>query len=189
MSQQLVGTSINCWPTPHVQSMVWATDRAGLSLLLHPPATTSPRHDPWMETLFTHAADFPRPANYTPNDPAWVERGLAQCFASRQAAVEGEIAATGIVLGAGKRVDVLLTKYQTTAPSAQRHDAEAFCAPLGAWDPQGEGAYDGASVHPFESIFVKTNRGISPRLVENLSGWFDEMGYSSYDQCSAPAAG
>lgn len=164
--------------------MVWATDSEGLSLLLHPPQS-SPRHDAWMETLFSHAHDFPRPKDYQTADPNWVDKGLSQCFANRQAAVEGEIAATGIILGAGKKVDVLLSKYQTSL----KHDALAFCQPLGAWDPQSEGGYDGASIHPFESIFIKTNRGISPTLIENLSQWSDEMGYSSYDQCSAAQGG
>lgn len=161
--------------------MVWATDTVGLALLLQPPST-SPPHDDWMETLFSHAGDFPRPPGYKANDPEWVEKGLSQCFANRQDAVEAEVASTGIVLGAGKKVDTLLTKYQTSL----EHDAVAFCEPLGAWDPQGDGAYDGTSIHPFETIFIKTNRGIDPMLIRNMSKWSDQTGYSSYDQCSKP---
>ena len=159
--------------------MVWATDSEGLSLLLNPPPT-SPQHDDWMEVLYSHPQDFPRPDDYKPNDPDWIEKGLSQCFANRQDAVEAEIAATGIILGAGKKVDVLLTKYQT----APEGNAVEFCEPLGAWDPQHEGAYDGASIHPFETIFIKTNRGISAKHIENLSKWSDQLGYSSYRQCS-----
>lgn len=177
---QLVGTSINCWPTPHVQSMVWATDSEGMGLLLHPPLQ-SPRHDVWMEKLFTHAAVFPRPDDYKPADLNWVEKGLSQCFTNRQKAVEAEISATGIILGANKKVDVLLTKYQTTLD----HNAMSFCEPFEYWDPQAEGGYDGANIHPYESMFIKTNRGISPRLIDNLSKWTDESRYSSYDQCLA----
>jgi hypothetical protein len=97
-ARQLVGISVNCWPTPHVQAMVWATDSEGLGLSVHPPPT-SPRHDEWMEILFSHAEDFPRPADHETSDPDWVEKGLSQCFANRFRAVEAEIAATGIVLG------------------------------------------------------------------------------------------
>lgn len=158
--------------------MVWATDREGLSLLLRPPPT-SPRHDAWMEVLFSHPDDFPRPKDYKPSDPDWVEKGLSQCFPDRQEAVQGEIAATGIILGAGKKVDALLTKYQASV----EHNITTFCEPLGPWDPQKEGMYDGTSIHPFETIFIKTNRGISPKLIDNLSKWTDEMGYSSYNQC------
>ncbi|KAH8900456.1 hypothetical protein GQ53DRAFT_740549 [Thozetella sp. PMI_491] len=175
---KLAGLSINCWPTPHVQSMVWATDQEGLSLLLNPPAT-SPRHDEWMEILFSHADDFPRPAGYKESGATWVEKGLSQCFASRQDAVEAEIAATGIILGAEKKVDVMLAKYQASLET----DAIAFCEPLGVWDPSAEGFYDGTSIHPFETIFIKTNRGISPKLIENLSTWIDQIEYSSYDHC------
>lgn len=163
--------------------MVWATDSEGLGLLLYPPLQ-SPRHDTWMEKLFTHAADFPRPDDYKPEDPDWVEKGLSQCFPNRQKAVEGEVAATGIILGANKKVDVLLTKYQTSLD----HNLMDFCEPLGVWDPQSEGGYDGTSIHPYESMFIKTNRGISPRLIENLSKWTDESRYSSYDQCLAHAS-
>ncbi|CAN8104131.1 unnamed protein product [Discula destructiva] len=159
--------------------MVWVTDAEGLALLLHPP-TTSPRHDDWMEVLFSHAQEFPHPDDYIPSDSDWVEQGLSQCFANRQSAVEAEIAATGIILGAGKKVDTLLTKYQTSL----EHDAMEFCKPLGAWDPQHEGAYDGASIHPYETIFMKTNRGIDPKIIENLSDWTDLIEYSSYDQCA-----
>lgn len=180
---KLVGISLNCWPSPHVQSMVWATDSEGLALLLYPPST-SPRHD-WMETLFTHADDFPRPHDYNPSNPDWVEEGISQCFANRQDAVEAEIAATGIIVSAGKKVDTLLTKYQTSL----EHDIMAFCEPLGAWDPQAEGAYDGASIHPFETMFMKTNRGIDSKLIENLSKWTDQIGFSSYSQCSAAGGG
>jgi hypothetical protein len=161
--------------------MVWATDSEGLSLLLHPPPT-SPRHDEWMETLFSHADDFPRPADYKPSgaDPDWAEKGMAQCFPSRQDAVEGEIAATGIILAAGKKVDTLLAMYQTS----RAHDVTAFCAPLGAYDPQAEGNYGGGSIHPFETLFIKTNRGLSPGLIVSLTDWTDRMGYSSFEQCS-----
>lgn len=158
--------------------MVWATDSEGLSLLLHPPAG-SPRHDEWMETLFSQPAYFPRPEGYEPSGPDWVEQGLAQCFADRQDAVVGEIAATGIIVGAGKKVDTLLTAYQTSPG----HDSAAFCAPLGAWDPQSEGKYGGGSIHPFETMFIKTNRGLSPVLIESLTEWTDSMGYSSFEQC------
>ncbi|KAH8647871.1 hypothetical protein BX600DRAFT_475955 [Xylariales sp. PMI_506] len=175
---KLVGLTLNCWPTPHVQSMVWATDRDGLAVLLHPPKT-SPKHDKWMEKLFTHAADFPRPDDYKPNkdDKKWHDKGINQCFANRMQAVEAEIAATNIILGAGRRVDVLLMKMQTD------RDYIGFCEKLGAWDPQGEGNYDGASIGLFETMFMKTNRGISPKSLENMSKWVDEMAYSSYDYC------
>jgi hypothetical protein len=130
-----------------------------------------------MEKLFSHAYDFPRPDNYQVSDPAWVESGLNICFPNRQLAVEAEIGATGIIFGAGYHVDVMLMKFQTEP------DYIAHCQRLGEWDPQGEGAYDGVDIHPFETIFFKTNRGISPRMVELMTGWMDRANYSSYDYC------
>lgn len=159
--------------------MVWATDSEGLSLLLYPPQN-SPPHDEWMEILFSHADDFPRPESYKPSEPNWVEKGLSQCFANRQDAVVAEISATGIILSAGKKVNTLLAQYQTS----KEHNIIAFCEPLGAWDPMHEGSYGGGSVHPFETMFIKTNRGLSPALIDSLTEWTDQMGYSSYSQCS-----
>lgn len=173
---KLVGIMINCWPTIHIQSMVWATDRAGMELLLYPPKA-SPRHDEWMEILFSHPDDFPRPADYKVADPTWVEKGLNQCFANRQLAVEAEISATGIILGAGKKIDVMLMKFQTES------DYVAHCKRLGVWDPSHNGAYDGVNVHPHETLFFKTNRGIDPRLLELQTEWINKANYSSYDHC------
>ncbi|KUJ18929.1 uncharacterized protein LY89DRAFT_582689, partial [Mollisia scopiformis] len=173
---KLVGISINCWPTPHVQSMVWATDRMGMSLLLQPPKS-SPRHDGWMEVLFAHPAQFPRPDDYKTADPSWVEVGLNKCFANRQQAVEAEVAATGIMFGAAKKVDVMLMKFQTDP------DYNAHCSRMGAWDPQGNGAYDGINIHPFETMFIKTNRGIDPRALALHTGWMDRSSFTSYDYC------
>ncbi|KAF8862969.1 hypothetical protein BDZ45DRAFT_584510 [Acephala macrosclerotiorum] len=173
---KLVGVSINCWPTLHVQSMLWATDSAGMSLLLQPPKS-SPRHDAWMEILFTHPADFPRPADYVKSDPKWIEPGINKCFPNRQQAVEAEIAATGIIFGAGKKVDVMLMKFQTDP------DYRAHCSRLGAWDPQRNGAYDGVNYHMFETMFIKTNRGIDERLLALQTGWMDRSKFSSYDYC------
>jgi hypothetical protein len=131
-----------------------------------------------METLFEHPAQFPRPDGYKIEDPDWVERGLNQCFENRQKAVEGEISATGIILGAGKKVDVILMKFQTDP------DYEAHCARLGEFDPNAfEGAYDGISIHPFETLFVKTNRGLDERLLVLQTGWMDRSNFSSYDYC------
>lgn len=178
MTNQLVGLSLNCWPTPHVQSMVWATDREGIELLLHPPAATSPRHDEWMERLFTHEDDFPRPKDYRPAAPGWAEPGLGTCFADRQEAVEAEIAATGIVLGAGKKVEVMLTLFHA------EEDKLAQCARLGEYDPTArDGLYAGSSPHPFETIFFKSNRGLSESLLAGMTEWTDKMNYSSYDHC------
>ncbi|CZR55863.1 uncharacterized protein PAC_05751 [Phialocephala subalpina] len=173
---KLVGITINCWPTPHVQSMLWATDRTGMSLLLQPPKS-SPRHDGWMEVLFAHPAQFPRPEGYIRGDSEWVEPGLNKCFQNRQQAVEAEIAATGIIFGAHKKVDVMLMKFQTDP------DYNAHCSRLGAWDPQSNGGYDGANYHMFETMFIKTNRGIDARLLALQTGWMDRSQFSSYDYC------
>jgi len=48
-----------------------------------------------------------------------------------------------------------------------------------------EGKYFGISVHPFETVFMKANRDVSPLVLKRHSEWVDQRGYSSYDYCRA----
>jgi hypothetical protein len=43
--------------------------------------------------------------------------------------------------------------------------------------------YDGVNLHPYETIFMKSNKGIDPLLLDRLSNWTDAAKYSSYDFC------
>lgn len=46
-----------------------------------------------------------------------------------------------------------------------------------------QGSYFGFSVHPFETLFIKSHRGIEDNMLEKLSVWSDMSGYSSEDVC------
>jgi hypothetical protein len=46
-----------------------------------------------------------------------------------------------------------------------------------------EGKYYGTNVHPFELVFMKTNRRIDDFGLEKLTEWVDGIGYESYDYC------
>lgn len=49
------------------------------------------------------------------------------------------------------------------------------------WDKE----YYGINVHPFETVFLKSNRNIDPLTLERHTGWANERKYSSYDYCKA----
>lgn len=46
-----------------------------------------------------------------------------------------------------------------------------------------ENNYYGFNVHPFETLFIKSQRGIADNMLQKLTAWVDMSGYSSYDVC------
>ncbi|KAF5489370.1 hypothetical protein CGCS363_v012506 [Colletotrichum siamense] len=113
----------------------------------------------------------------TPDDGV----GLSGCYNEYNQAVHAEIGSTSIITKAGYKADALLTSFHKDT------DPETYCASImpDVQDTLREGAYFGFSVHPYETIFLKTNRGISPSLVASFTQWSDDMGYSSYERCKA----
>jgi len=137
---KLVGSSINCFNGngAHVQSMIWATDQAGLSTILVP-------------------------------------EGISECFDTLQSAMNGEIRTTPLIRSKGYEVDVMLSVFQSEANYADCTDGSDYL-----W----QDSYFGFSVHPFETLFVKSNRNIEPETLNKLTEWTDKAGYSSYSFCS-----
>lgn len=158
---KLVGMTANCWPNFHVQSEVWATDFVGMELLMHPP---------------------PPSANAT-NVDAFAAReepvGLAGCYPDLNKALHAELGATRIMLDAGHRVDLLMSAYHGIA------NYSAVCDPQEHGDLLWNGKYYGTNVHPYETVFAKTNRDIDPVLIQRLSEWQWASGWRSWDSCGA----
>jgi hypothetical protein len=50
-------------------------------------------------------------------------------------------------------------------------------------DPLFNGNLFGTNVHPMETIFMKTSRGIAPEVLKALTDWTEHVGYSSWDKC------
>jgi len=48
-----------------------------------------------------------------------------------------------------------------------------------------EGEYFGINVHPFETVFIKSNRDVDPVTTDRLTEWTEKRKYSSYDFCKA----
>ncbi|KAH8900804.1 hypothetical protein GQ53DRAFT_130926 [Thozetella sp. PMI_491] len=157
---KLVGTTINCWPRPHLQSQMLATDDVGMSILLDPSLATSlQQEDKWGGK----------------DDPV----GLTACFQNRNQAVHSEIGITGLITSQGYGVDVTLSAFDvgsenlTTYCTGEKSEA----------DPLVQGSYFGGSIHPYEVVFMKTNRHITEATMDIMTKWHLERSWSSWDAC------
>lgn len=157
---KLVGTTVNCQPSPHVQSMLWATDDVGMGILLDPAlAHSAPQEDHWG----------------TVDDPV----GLSFCHETMDAAVHSEIGSTRLITSQGYGVDVLMTAYELSAGAG----IAEYCNNGQFEDILYNKKYYGANIHPYETIFIKANRDIDPIVLEKLTEWHLKNGVSSWDTC------
>lgn len=156
---KLVGTTLNCLPRTHLQSMLLATDEIGMSILLDPALALSASEDDYYGTS---------------QDPV----GFSTCLTTMQKAVHAEIGITSLILSQGFEVDVMMT-----APhSASSFDE--FCDWIGRPDDfLYSGRYLGTNIHPYETIFMKANRDIDPVLLERLTEWHLSGKMTSWDAC------
>jgi hypothetical protein len=151
--------------------MIWATDDIGINILLYPPPravkalSTRPHYDPISGQIVT---------NEEPQFP-----GINACFHTWGSAVAAEISASALIKVAGYKLDVMMAAYHGYDKYAETCDASQNGDVL--WD----GKYYGTNVHPFETVFLKSNRDIDPVGLSRLTEWTKGRGYSSYDYCSA----
>lgn len=152
---------MNCVPRPHVQSMLFATDDIGMSILLDPElARTVHNDDHWGSK----------------EDPV----GLSVCFETLFKAVHSEIGITQLIKSQGYEVDVMLTSVHGA------NDPSTYCEENNNPDDVlYDGRYFGTSVHPYETIFIKANRGIEQNTLEVMTQWHLNMKSSSWDTCIA----
>jgi len=171
--KKLVGMTANCWPSMHVQSMIWATDIVGLFLLLSPPAsivrnlTANPTYDPHTETETGVAL----PPHYG---------GINSCFHTWGSAVSAEIGSSALIKAAGYRFDVMMAAFHGAEDYSDICDATRDGA-----DPLWDGQYFGGNVHPYETVFMKSNRDVDPIMMDRLTEWTGKNGYSSFEACQA----
>lgn len=156
----------NCWPTFHVQSMIWATDLTGLETLLFPSAEISAK---------VIKTPIPTAAYLFPH----LHPGINTCFDGWNSAVSAEVGASAVIKAAGYKLDVMMNAYH----SSEKYEEECDTSRNG--DVLTDHAYFGTNVHPYETIFLKSNRDIDPTNLEKMTEWVEGSGYSSYDYCSA----
>jgi len=167
---KLVGMTMNCMFQNHIQSMLWALDRPGLEALLFPTNES-------VVALEALLAKRPMPEN-SPVPPMKTP-GINSCPHEYWEAVAIEVYATSMIRASGYEVSAMMSAYH----SQSQDEYEAICEMNGDvyWPP--EGGYWGMDIHPFDTLFAKTNRGIAPKVLQLLTEWMDGDGYSSYDFC------
>lgn len=157
--QKLVGTTLNCHPRVHLQSMLLATDDIGLSVLLDPELALSAADDNFYGTH---------------NDAV----GLSPCFTTMHKAVHAEIGLMSLIESQGYTADVVMTAPHSAATFDQ------FCDNAGRPDDfLYKDSYLGTTVHPYETIFMKANRDIDPMALTKLTEWHLAANMTSWDTC------
>ncbi|KAH8598910.1 hypothetical protein B0O99DRAFT_698234 [Bisporella sp. PMI_857] len=157
---KLVGITANCSPQVHVQSMILATDRIGIEVLLFPPAAAVAK-----------VAQLP-PVNMKGEFNLYP--GINGCFHEWGAAVSAEIGTSAVMNAAGYKLDVMMSAY---------HNGKEFEQCNSIVDFLNENTYYGISYHPYETLFFKTNRVIDELMIERYTDWTNGRKYSSYDFC------
>ncbi|RYE12937.1 MAG: hypothetical protein EOP34_09845 [Rickettsiales bacterium] len=155
---KLVGMTHNCYPIRHVQSMIFATDRIGIEILLAGNTTN-----------FT---TYQNRSGEEYNKDFMV--GLSQCFPTKNRAIIGEISLTHLI----KRSAYNYTVMMTAASAIPNYFNN--CTHI---DVNWNGNYFGYNIHPFETVFTKANRDLDPQMLETLTDWYDSGGYSSWEAC------
>ncbi|KAF3083159.1 hypothetical protein TWF569_006850 [Orbilia oligospora] len=99
---------------------------------------------------------------------------INQCFESFMKAIGGEISITGAVTSQGYNVTALMTSFQSSKDYANtcKHG-----------DILLNNRYYNITMHPFETMFQKANRGMAPEVLERLTEWIDGSGYDSWGVC------
>ena len=158
--------TLACRPNSHVQSMIWALDRISLEILLFP---SDELIEKFRDELPPH--DFNTPVQE-------IEKpGINSCPHDYWSAVALEVFATPLIRSAGYEVDVLMAAYHSIP------DYEEACRDWLDGDVLYHEHYYGMDLHPFDSVFTKTNRGSDPLVLAKMTEWTDQRNYSSYDFC------
>jgi hypothetical protein len=154
--------------------MIWATDLTGIETLLFPPASA-------VEYLREHPVKLPPSSEEAiaksgagPQKP-----GINGCFHDWNSAVAAEVGASSLIKAAGYKIDVLMSAFH----GDKEYGSQASCENNG--DVLFNGQYWGTNVHPFETVFIKSNRDVDTVGLEKHTAWVKGRGYSSYDYCRA----
>lgn len=179
---KLVGMTANCWPTFHIQSMIWATDIVGINVLLFPPESA-------LAYLAEHPIVFPPTGFHDPAPAGSPETpkvqqapGINGCFHSWDAAVAAEVSSTSLIRAAGYKVDAMMSAYQ----GQESYRNGESCAEN--VDVLWNGKYWGSNVGLYETGWMKSNRDVDPVGLEKQSEWVKGRKYSSYDYCKLPTS-
>jgi hypothetical protein len=150
--------------------MIWATDIIGLTTLLFPSASAISQLS--LAPLLSASIDVERPI------PAPFP-GINACFHKWGDAVAAEVGSSAIIKASGYKLDVMMSAYHGSTTY------EKDCNSSVNGDVLFDKKYFGTNVHPFETVFIKTNRDIDPVGLMRLTEWTKGRKYSSFDFCHA----
>ena len=123
--------------------MIWATDKIGMELLLYPPL--KPNEDG------------------SSSGHSWMV-GYSTCYSGFWDAVDAERWTSVMIQHAGYHVKATMSSW-SAMPGDEYWDE---CAHHPG-DQLANGAYFGTNIHPYETLFFKTNRGIDPPLLTAMT--------------------
>lgn len=116
-----------------------------------------------------------------PADDHWGDKdtpvGLSFCHQTMDQAVHTEIGSTRLILSQGYEVDALMTAY------ASANSPQGYCEHGQFEDILYDKKYYGSNVHPYETVFIKSNRNIDPVLLDKMTEWHMSRNISSWDSC------
>lgn len=183
---KLVGLTYNCQPMPHVQSMLFATDQIGMSILIDPALAHSVMFDSqpyggYEDPVGFSACyqDYTKAVRHTYllspwHHPKWENKTIT---AYTPLQVHSEIGMASLIRSQGYKVDVLLTSVHAYTP-------DEYCGIAGnPGDHLQPGQYYGSNVHPYEIIFAKANRGVEQTMLDLLTAWHYNMNDTSWERC------
>ncbi|KAG7117933.1 Alcohol oxidase like protein [Verticillium longisporum] len=159
--KKLIGMTLNCQPRMHIQSMILATDKIGMHNLL----------DPALAASASVADQFG-----TADDPV----GLSGCYSGWNAAVHAEVGTTSLITSAGYEVDALMTALHSERSAEEYCKAHPDSGDL-LWDKR----YFGGNIHPYETVFAKTNRNVDKEFMAALTEFHLRSEITSYTACGS----
>lgn len=153
--------------------MIWATDIIGLTALLFPTPEAVAKLS--TEPLNSEEDNIENDEDYKPIPAPYP--GINSCFHTWNTAVAAEVGSSAIIKAHGYKLDVMMSAYH----SSETYEEECNSNENG--DVLFDKKYFGTNVHPFETVFMKTNRDIDPIGLARLTQWTKGRKYSSYDYC------
>ncbi len=87
-------------------------------------------------------------------------------------------------IGMSILLDPALAGSLLTSFNADRQNLVTYCREAGSPpDVLFDGAYFGANVHPYETVFMKANRGVSEATLKLMTELHLNQSWTSWDSC------
>jgi hypothetical protein len=164
---KLVGMTINCVNVRprHIQSMILATDRVGINILLG-------RSDDGRGGTLVGSNDT--------SSTTYTNIGIDACPNSMDEAVNIEVSLTSLIQSHNFTVRAMMAEYW----SKQDYELDCINGDINA----AKGAYEGGDLGVFETLFIKTRWAVEADQTERLTQWYDGavesgMRRGAWDMC------